>query len=1161
MEQDFWRALQRVRIVAVLVLIAACGGGETTAPKVVATVELSSLTLNLAPGQSMPLTATAREAAGTVIAGRAVSWTSTDPTIATVSAGGVVSAIADGVASVVAAIDGRTGSATITVRTPVASVSVTPPTAALTIGKAPVQLVATPKSASGATLAGRIVQWSSSAAAIATVSQTGLVTAVAPGGATISAISEGATGSAVMQVTQDPCTVIRALSIGQPTSGTLAATDCRLSDNTVIQLYEFSLTAPTKVEILMTSAVVDSYLFLADASLNVIDEDDDGGGAKNARIMRTLPAGRYALFANTFGVDSYGPYQLVVRPAPTACVVGRATTIPALVNATLSASSCRLNGNSYQDRYDLTITTRTTLTVDMKSTAVDAVLVVLDAQERIVTQDDDSGGNTDASLEVLLEPGRYTIVAGGFPGQLGAYRLSAALAVDPCAVSRTVAIGQTVQGTLSTRDCAVSDNGGPRRYFQRYGLTLATATSLQLDMVSSAVDAYVVVQNAQTGAVVAENDDASNTTTNSRVVINLPAGQYIVNCTTYDAGAVGLYLLVASGIPASAVAVNVSPTTSNLQAGQTLQATATVTGSANSAVVWASSAAGVASVSSTGLIRAITAGTATITATSQADPARTASAAVTVAQSTTTTNLDIPALYLVQSVQQLDGRIPLVADRGAVARVFVRGNRTGLAPVAVRVRLLQGTTVVGTFTGTATPTPAVDENCCSANIVLPSTAIRAGVAIIAEVDPDNTVTESNKNDNQFPLSGTAQPLDVVTVPAFNVRLVPVQQNRNGPVGVATTTLFNIFRSLWPLNQINAVARQPLVIDYVIGTQTFEDWGRLVRDIELLRQAEGTTSYYYGLVRTRGMSGVLGLANGIPARTAIGVDEGSDFGVNQARLTFAHEMGHALSLRHSPCGGAAGPEPTYPFPDGRTGSYGMDLFNNNVLKPPTSNDIMTYCPNQWVSAFNYRKVLDFRQASPNGAGIAAPTGVLMVSGGIVDGTLSLDPAFSIKAAPAKDDANGRYVIEGFSDANQRLFIHRFTPYQVEDAPSAAEAFVVAVPVTEAMQAQVAQLVVREVRGPKRGARVNTRGSGPIAQFGDDVRTARLPGARVQMTFAPSRVPAVMVRDRTTGEVVAIVRNGSLDLSQFGALDKLELLISDGVKSTRATVDPISGAIRQ
>ncbi len=1155
-----WLA-RRMSLAGALLALASCGGGETAAPKVVATVEVTPLTLNLAPGQSSSLSATSRDAAGEIIAGRTVTWTSSNVSIATVSSGGVVTAVGDGTASMVASVDGRTGSASILVRTLVAAVLVTPRTAALVIGQAPSQLIAVPRDGAGNALTGRPVQWSSSVPTVASVSQAGLVTAVAPGTSIISALSEGATGTATISVTQDPCTVVRALAYGQTLSGTLTAADCKFADKTATQVFEFSLSAPAKVEILMTSTAVDAYLYLADPSLNVIDEDDDGGTGTNSRILRTLPAGRYLVVANTYDPESYGAYQLVARPAPAACATGRATVIPSTFNATLSSGSCRLNSNSLEDRYDFTVTTRTNFAIDMSSTVFDPILYVIDAQERIMTQDDDSGAGKDASLEVLLEPGRYTVLARGYPNQAGAYRLSVARAVDPCAVSRTVTLGQTVSGTLGTRDCAISDNGGPRRFFQRFGMTLNAATSVQLDMVSAEVDAYLVLQNAQTGAIVAENDDASGTTTNARVVANLPAGQYIVNVTTYDAEEVGLYLLSASGIPASTVALNVAPSTLTLQAGQTQRATATVSGSTNTTVVWASSAPNVASVATDGTIRALTAGTATITATSQADPARTGTVSVTVAQSSTTTNLDIAALYLVQAVQQPDGRVPLVAERAAVARVFVRGSRSGLSAVPVRVRVLQGPTEVGTFTGTATPALTVDESCCSANISIPATAIRAGISVIAEVDPDNTVSESNESDNRFPLSGAALPLTVVNVPPFNIRLVPVQQNRNGPLGAAAVTLFDVFRSVWPMSRIQAEVRQPLVIDYTIGTQTFDDWGRLVRDIEILRQTEGSASFYYGLVRTRGTSGVLGLANGIPARAAIGVDEGSDFGAAEARLTFAHEMGHTLSLRHSPCGGAAGPEPTYPFPDGRTGSFGMDLFSNNALKPPTSNDIMTYCPNQWVSAFNFRKVLDFRQASPNGQGIAAPASVLLVSGDIAEGTLSLDPAFSITTSPAKSDASGRYVIEAFDGNDQLLLAHRFTPYRVDDAADGTQAFVLAVPASAEVQARVVRLAVREMGGAKVSSRSNMRGAGPFAASSVDVRTATQPGARMQMVWSPARIPAIMVRDRRTGDVLAIVRNGELDLSQFGAPDRLELLMSDGVKSARATIDPFTGAIRQ
>ncbi|MEQ1691932.1 MAG: hypothetical protein ABMA00_11640 [Gemmatimonas sp.] len=42
----------------------------------------------------------------------------------------------------------------------------------------------------------------------------------------------------------------------------------------------------------------------------------------------------------------------------------------------------------------------------------------------------------------------------------------------------------------------------------------------------------------------------------------------------------------------------------------------------------------------------------------------------------------------------------------------------------------------------------------------------------------------------------------------------------------------------------------------------------------------------------------------------------------------------------------------------------------------------------------------------------------------------------------------------------------------------------------------------------------------------------------------RKSAVMVRDRVSGDVLAILRRGTADLSQFGAPDRVELLLSDG-----------------
>jgi hypothetical protein len=68
------------------------------------------------------------------------------------------------------------------------------------VPQATVQLTATPKDASGATLTGKTVTWSSSNTAVASVSATGLVTALTAGTAIITATSDGETGSATITV-------------------------------------------------------------------------------------------------------------------------------------------------------------------------------------------------------------------------------------------------------------------------------------------------------------------------------------------------------------------------------------------------------------------------------------------------------------------------------------------------------------------------------------------------------------------------------------------------------------------------------------------------------------------------------------------------------------------------------------------------------------------------------------------------------------------------------------------------------------------------------------------------------------------------------------------------------------------------------------------------
>ena len=90
---------------------------------------------------------------------------------------------------------------------PVASVTVTAPQPSVVVG-ASVQMVVSTLDASGNVLTGRSVTWSTSDAAVATVDASGSVTGESPGMATITATSEGRTGSAPITVLTDVASVV-----------------------------------------------------------------------------------------------------------------------------------------------------------------------------------------------------------------------------------------------------------------------------------------------------------------------------------------------------------------------------------------------------------------------------------------------------------------------------------------------------------------------------------------------------------------------------------------------------------------------------------------------------------------------------------------------------------------------------------------------------------------------------------------------------------------------------------------------------------------------------------------------------------------------------------------------------------------------------------------
>ena len=156
-------------------------------------VTLDKTTLELFTGGSATLTATVQPDDATK---KNVTWSSNNADVATVDANGLVTAVSAGTATItVTTEDGnKTASCTVTVTVPVTGVTLSQTQASLYYNRTPSTLTltatVTPDNATN-----KDVTWTSSNPSAATVNQNGVVTAVAPGTAVITATAADGNGA------------------------------------------------------------------------------------------------------------------------------------------------------------------------------------------------------------------------------------------------------------------------------------------------------------------------------------------------------------------------------------------------------------------------------------------------------------------------------------------------------------------------------------------------------------------------------------------------------------------------------------------------------------------------------------------------------------------------------------------------------------------------------------------------------------------------------------------------------------------------------------------------------------------------------------------------------------------------------------------------------
>ena len=220
-----------------------------------------------------------------------------------------------------ALIDDWQGGSTIAGPAPVATVAISPASASLVVGTTQ-QLTATTKDASNNILTGRSIVWSSGSPAFASVDANGLVSAVAPGSATITATSEGQSGTSAITVVaaQVPVATVAVT----PASATVTA-------GTTVQLA--ATTSDANANVLTGRSVAWSS---SASSIATVDA--------NTGLVSAIAAGTATITATSEGQTGTASITVTPPPVATVSVAPAAATIVIGASQTLSAVTKDGNG-------------------------------------------------------------------------------------------------------------------------------------------------------------------------------------------------------------------------------------------------------------------------------------------------------------------------------------------------------------------------------------------------------------------------------------------------------------------------------------------------------------------------------------------------------------------------------------------------------------------------------------------------------------------------------------------------------------------------------------------------------------------------------------------------------------------------------------------------
>jgi hypothetical protein len=346
-----------------------------------------------------------------------------------------------------------------------------------------------------------------------------------------------------------------------------------------------------------------------------------------------------------------------------------------------------------------------------------------------------------------------------------------------------------------------------------------------------------------------------------------------------------------------------------------------------------------------------------------------------------------------------DNSLPLVAQKDATARIYLRYDGLGLSKAGIPVRLhlfAGGEEYIVNASGRAYKTldQSVSDN---PNVWFNVDFFNgADVSFYAEVDPDHHYLETTESNNRFPASGTST-VHFTKRRMFNIAGWRLHYHPSGYSGTQNAGGWAVngggadwMEAVWPVRSGTGI-NYWIKSGYLDWTTTLDGAGQhalisaingqWILDNYFLWLFGGGAftgaNQVYGWAPSQGYSGGHADMPIYPHAGGLGVvGIGSDAAGSSVdspgsgALIMGHELTHDYNVYHTNTADACGSNDgnsDFPYSSSSIQEFGYNPDTGKVYTPSTTHDLMSYCPSGsskqgWISPFTWNKMFGLFAAS-------------------------------------------------------------------------------------------------------------------------------------------------------------------------------------------------------